>query len=92
MSTTQTISTETLYHPFEKLAQPPYRYIGHTHEIYQAIPGDPSCPIQPGTCCDYCGTGISEVHRFRGSDGRIFKVGSDCVRKGCQNPKDRAFV
>ncbi len=74
--------TNTL-HRFEAagLGSAPFRCIGTYVSQYQAIPGDPSCPIQPGTSCDYCGQGISNVYRIRSADGREFKVGCDCVTK-----------
>ncbi len=34
-----------------------------------------------GGACDLCGTAIWTVYRFRGSDGREFKVGCDCAEK-----------
>ena len=70
-------------HVFERagLGRAPFRYDGFHVEVYQAIPGDPSCPIQPGTCCDYCGQGISNVCRIKDADGKMFKVGCDCVEK-----------
>ena len=68
-------------HPFQALGPPPYRYLGHSSESYQAVRGDPSCPIQPGGSCDHCGTGIYEIFRFQAADGTKFKVGSTCVEK-----------
>jgi len=70
-------------HPFERagLGKAPFRCVGMSVEQYQAIPGDPSCPMQPGASCDYCGQGIMLVYRIQGVDGARFKVGCDCVRK-----------
>lgn len=70
-------------HAFERagLGKAPYTFLGHSREVYQAIPGDPSCPIQPAGSCDYCGQGIYDQFRFRSADGRTFKVGCDCVRR-----------
>lgn len=67
-------------HPFERanLGVAPFKYDGYSIEKYQACPG---APIQPGTCCDYCSTGIMEVHYIKSADGRRFKVGSDCINK-----------
>ena len=56
----------------------PWAYIGGSTKTYQACHG---APIQPGAACDHCGTGIIEVHTFRGADGRLFEVGSTCVEK-----------
>lgn len=81
MMTEQT-TLETL-HVFEKagLGRAPFRFVGFTVEKYQANPGDPNCPIQPGTSCDYCGQGIMNVCHIKSADGKRFKVGCDCVHK-----------
>lgn len=60
------------------LGKPPYAYRGCGENIYIAAPGAPS---QPGGTCDYCGNGIMMEFYFKSSDGKRFKVGSDCVRK-----------
>lgn len=65
-------------HVFEHLAAPPYKFTGHTQLKFQACPGEPT---KPGGSCDYCGTAIVDAYSFVGSDGRRFKVGSDCVRR-----------
>jgi hypothetical protein len=43
-------------------------------EPFQACPG---APILPGGSCDYCGQAIRYIYRFRGSDGKTFKVGCE---------------
>src|SRR5215831_9819973 len=70
-------------HKFEQagLGKAPFRVVGYTREIYQAVPGDPNCPCQPGAACDYCMTAIVDTFWIRSSDGRRFKVGCDCVYK-----------
>jgi hypothetical protein len=75
--------TDTKTHVFERagLGLAPYKFIGYSREIFQAVPGDPNCPIQPGSSCDYCGQGIMDVFRLRSRDGRTFKVGCDCINK-----------
>lgn len=67
-------------HVFERagLGMPPYKYLGMEKRSFQAAP---DAPIQPGTCCDYCHTGIHFVFHLRSSDGNKFKVGSDCILK-----------
>lgn len=68
-------------HPFEaaKLGVAPFRCTRVTVEKYQACHG---APIQPGTSCDYCGTGIMYAYWIKGSDERPeFKVGCDCVAR-----------
>ncbi|HKY50030.1 MAG TPA: hypothetical protein VJP45_02125 [Candidatus Limnocylindria bacterium] len=60
----------------------PWKFVGQWREVYQAIPGDPSCPVQPGTSCDHCGQAISNVYGFVATQtGERFKVGCDCVAK-----------
>lgn len=73
-------------HPFEKrgLGLAPFRCVGSYESKFQAIPGDPSCPIQPGSVCDYCGNGIMNVFVIKSSDGKKFKVGCDCVAQTAQ--------
>lgn len=70
-------------HRFERvgLGKAPFRVRGYGREVFQAIPGDPSCPLQPGTSCDYCSTGIMDVAYIESADGKRFKVGCDCVFK-----------
>jgi len=78
------MSTETKkIHPFERngLGIAPFKYVGFYVSKYQAIPGDPSCPIQAGSSCDHCGTAIMNVCRIKSADGREFKVGNECVAK-----------
>ncbi len=70
-------------HRFEQagLGKAPFKVVGFSVEKFQAIPGDPSCPIQPGSSCDYCGQGIMNVYRLESADGKFFKVGCDCVAR-----------
>lgn len=67
-------------HVFERagLGKPPYKYLGMEKRSFQAAP---DAPIQPGSCCDYCHTGIHFLFHLRSSDGNKFKVGSDCILK-----------
>lgn len=67
-------------HPFEGrgFGHAPYAFVGYSRQVFQAVQG---APCQPGTACDYCGTGIMDVYRVRSSDGVTFKVGSDCINK-----------
>ena len=67
-------------HVFERaqLGKAPFRCIGYYEAKWQAHPG---APVQPGTCCDYCGQGIINAFKIRSRDGREFKVGSDCVAR-----------
>lgn len=70
-------------HKFERagLGTAPFRVAGFSREVFQAIPGDPNCPIQPGTSCDYCGQGIMYVAWIASADGKRFKVGTNCVEQ-----------
>lgn len=67
-------------HPFERsgFGTAPYRCIGYHVSKFQACP---EAPVQPGSSCDVCGTGIMHVYRIRSSEGVEFKVGCDCVQK-----------
>ncbi len=68
-------------HPFTRagFGPAPFRCTGMTVEKYQACQG---APIQPGTSCDYCGTGIMYAFWIENADSsRRFKVGCDCVAK-----------
>ena len=73
----------TSIHKFEKagLGKAPFQVVGNFESKFQAVPGDPNCPIQPGSSCDYCGQGIMDVYVVCSSDGRKFKVGCECVYK-----------
>lgn len=70
----------TALHCFEKanLGTYPFRCVGVTYQTFRAAP---DAPLQPGACCDYCGTGIMYVYAVVGADGRKFKVGSDCIAR-----------
>lgn len=74
---------ELRLHPWETrgLGKAPFRCVGTGRETYQAVPGDSNCPIQPGTSCDYCGQGISNVAYIASADGKRFKVGFDCAEQ-----------
>lgn len=77
-----TTETETKnHHRWAHLPAAPWKYTGAGREVYQAVPGDPNCPVQPGGCCDHCGTAIFECHYFTAKSGEHFKVGSTCVGK-----------
>jgi hypothetical protein len=67
-------------HKFEAagLGRAPFEVVGAHVEKYQACPG---APVQPGACCDFCGTGIMNVYLVRSACGCTFKVGSECVNK-----------
>lgn len=67
-------------HVFERsgLGLAPFRFVGFSKMVYQACP---DAPIQPGTSCDYCGTGIMYVCHIKSADSKQFKVGCDCVNK-----------
>jgi hypothetical protein len=80
MNTTASGTVSPKIHVFEKagLGQAPFKCIGCHVSQYQACGG---APIQPGSSCDYCGTGIVYVFTIASADGKTFKVGCDCVLK-----------
>lgn len=79
-NTTPAPAFMTKEHPFQKagLGIAPFRFVRCYEAKYQACPG---APVQPGTSCDYCGTGIMYAFVVRGACGTEFKVGCDCVEK-----------
>jgi hypothetical protein len=78
--TTPAAAAPARIHTFARagLGPAPYTFLGVETKTYQACSG---APVQPGGCCDYCGTGIHDQFHLRAADGRTFKVGSDCIRK-----------
>lgn len=78
-------------HPFERagLGTAPFRVIGvecrtgpiRTTDPVTGITTEIGSPGQPMGCCQYCYQGISECWLVRSSDGKVFTVGCDCVRK-----------
>lgn len=69
-----------IIHKFQeaKLGVAPFRFVRIEIRKYQACHG---APVQPGSSCDYCGTGIMEVCIIRDANGHEFKVGNQCVAK-----------
>lgn len=67
-------------HVFERsgLGKAPFTFSGMTEKTYQSCHG---APIHPGSSCDYCQTCIRYEFWLHSFDGKIFKVGSDCVHK-----------
>lgn len=63
----------------------PYRFIGQEESKFQACHG---APVQPGTSCDYCGTGIIDTYWFKSAAGVVFKLGSDCMAKAAKMSDD----
>lgn len=71
----------TILRPMTTATNELERYVvtGITVEKYQACPG---APIQPGSSCDHCGTGIMYVVQLRNvDDGSTMKVGTTCAEK-----------
>lgn len=64
-------------HRFEAsgLGVAPFKFIGVTENTIKV--GD---EIRPGGCCDYCCNGIRYEYRVQDSAGKVFVVGSECVR------------
>jgi hypothetical protein len=67
-------------HKFEErgLGKAPFAYAGMSENWYVAHQG---AQKQPGGSCDYCGMGIAYEFHVRSADGRLFKVGCDCIAK-----------
>lgn len=65
-----TINSPATIHVFEVagLGSAPFTFVGVDYN-------------QKGTHCDYCGTAIVNVFWVRGSCGKTFKVGCDCIAK-----------
>lgn len=66
-------------HAFEiaGLGLAPFRFVGvGVNQITY-----PNGTTKPGGSCDYCGTAIANECRVKSSDGRLFKVGCDCIAK-----------
>ena len=71
----------TEIHRFELagLGKAPFHFTGKvTEKTYQACPG---APVQSGSSCDYCGTGIRYEFWVKSADGNTFKTGCDCIHK-----------
>ncbi len=75
------------YHQFEIAGLGPAPYV-LVDVVKRAFCAGPGCPSQPGSSCDYCGTGIMFEYWLKAADGRRFKVGCDCVLK---TSSDRAL-
>ena len=66
-------------HAFELagLGKAPFRFVAfREHKITY-----PDGSVKPGGSCDYCATGIILQFQCQSSDGKLFKVGCDCIRK-----------
>jgi len=67
-------------HKFEVagLGKAPFTFISMTTSIWRSGCGTVT---KPGSSCDYCGTAICNVFNIRSQDGRMSKVGCDCIMK-----------
>jgi hypothetical protein len=79
-TTTAAATGEVRVHVFERagLGVAPFRYGGMTELVFVAHPG--AAP-RAGGSCDYCGACIRYACVIKSSDGKTFKVGTDCVHK-----------
>ncbi len=83
-------SSETL-RVFERsgLGKAPFRFVGMIHQdiaygeavISRGEKGGGMITTKPGGTCDHCGAYIVNMFQIESSDGKRFKVGSDCVLK-----------
>ena len=80
---------EIAIHPFERsgLGKAPFRYLGILHQeinygeaVIGSVGGIPITTHAGGTC-DHCGHAIIDMFRVQSVDGKIFKVGCDCINK-----------
>lgn len=73
-------------HVFEKagLGKAPFAFVG-SYEHHEHAFGSNAGGLIPhgdyGTSCDFCGHYIRNVFLIESSDGKTFRVGSDCVAK-----------
>jgi hypothetical protein len=83
MSNAAATTESTWVHPFEAagLGKAPFTVRGYQRLVYQAVPGDPNCPVQPGASCDRCGQGTMHTYMIESADGVMSKVGCDCVER-----------
>lgn len=91
------MTTETM-HPFERagLGKAPFRFTGlkeqdlcHGEAILNRDEYERTgikMTTKPGGSCDYCGTYIVVMCGIESSDGKRFKVGSDCACKVDDKP------
>lgn len=72
-------AVEVGMHVFERsgLGRAPFRCVGFSEIVFTY----PDGTSKAGGSCDYCGTGIRYACHIKASDGRAFKVGTDCVAK-----------
>lgn len=66
-------------HAFEVagLGLAPFRFVGASENVITY----PDGTQQAGGSCDYCGTGIRTEYHVRSADGKLFKVGCNCIAK-----------
>jgi len=65
-------------HPFEKrgLGMAPFKFVGSEVVVFRnPVTGEEKA----GSTCDYCGTSIANVYHIKSKDGKLSKVGSDCI-------------
>jgi hypothetical protein len=72
-------------HPFERSIGPgPYVFVGVGEIAFSPSFGakyiGPEVERGAGTCA-HCGTGIKNIFAIRAGDGKVYGVGSDCIRK-----------
>ncbi len=71
-------NTSTI-HPFEMtgLGKAPFRFLRMKTNLFISA----GCLPKPGGSCDHCWTNIMYEYYIRSSDGKVSKVGSDCIKK-----------
>ena len=73
-------------HPFEfaGLGLAPFKFVSMAEKWFNPTSGSlayDSRQSKPGSSCDYCGTAIAREFHCISSDGKMFKVGCDCIEK-----------
>lgn len=93
MTNTTKTETNTGIHIFERagLGKAPFKYVGMIEQdlcygevILNRADFEKTgvrVTTKPGGSCDYCGAYIVNMFKIVSSDGKTFKVGSDCVHK-----------
>lgn len=81
-------TTMTGVHPFQQsgLGTAPFFYVGMNEIVLR----HPDGSTQAAGTCDHCGACIRYAFSIRSTDGKISKVGSDCICK--LNRDDNRFI
>lgn len=72
-------AAEVGMHAFERagLGKAPFRFVGASDNVITY----PDGTSKAGGSCDYCGTGIRTECHIKSADGKLSKVGCNCIEK-----------